>query len=203
MKVLIVYSHPSQKSYTYQVLEQLRKVLMGKAWSVEVSDLYAINFESDMSEQEYDREAFSKVDLPVARDVLEEHKKIQRADCIIFLYPVWWSDCPAKLKGWFDRVFTVGFAYKPSDNSPGMKTIKYGVALCTAGYTSAFLNEIGIVQSMENVMLNDRMGKRFAYKEMIILGGTLALEGVKDQHADQINALTIKIEKIAQAGIAE
>src|SRR5688572_2957690 len=117
MNIVIVYSHPSQNSYTYRVLEQLKKALLQKAWSVEVSDLYAVNFQSDMTEQEYDGEAFSKVDLPVAHDVLEEHKKIQRADCIIFLYPVWWSDCPAKLKGWFDRVFTVGFAYKPSGHA--------------------------------------------------------------------------------------
>lgn len=203
MNVLIVYSHPSRKSYTYWVLEQLRSAFIGKTWSVEVSDLYALNFESDMTEQEYDREAFSNVDLPVAHDVSEEHRKIQRADCIIFLYPVWWSDCPAKLKGWFDRVFTVGFAYKPSDNAPGMKTIKYGVALCTAGYTSAFLNEIGIAQSMENVMLDDRFGKRFEQKEMIILGGTLDLESVRQQHADQISALTGKIEQIAGTGLAE
>jgi NAD(P)H dehydrogenase (quinone) len=197
MNIVIVYSHPSQNSYTYQVLEQLKKALLQKAWSVEVSDLYAMNFKSDMTEQEYDREAFAKVDLPVAHDVLEEHKKIQRADCIIFLYPVWWSDCPAKLKGWFDRVLTVGFAYKPSDNVPGMKTIKYGVALCTAGYTSAFLNEIGIAQSMENVMLNDRFGKRFEHKEMIILGGTLDLESVRHQHADQIRELIDKIEVVS------
>jgi NAD(P)H dehydrogenase (quinone) len=189
MNILIVYSHPSPKSYTYQVLEQLKTALLQRAWSVEVSDLYAMNFESNMTEQEYDREAFSKADLPVAHDVLEEHKKIQRADCIIFLYPVWWSDCPAKLKGWFDRVFTVGFAYKSLDKASGMRTVKYGIVLCTAGYTGDFLNEIGIAQSMENVMLNDRLGKRFEHKKMIILGGTLDLAGVRQNHADQISDL--------------
>lgn len=197
MNVLIVYSHPSEKSYTYQILEQLKTILLQKKWSVEVSDLYAIDFRSDMTELEYDREAFAKVEWPVAHDVQEEHKKIQRADCIIFLYPVWWSDCPAKLKGWFDRVFTVGFGYKQSDKVPGMKTVKYGVALCTAGYPGDVLNEMGIAQSMETVMLNDRFGKRFEHKEMIILGGTLNLEGVKHQHEDQIRALTSKIEKMA------
>jgi NAD(P)H dehydrogenase (quinone) len=197
MNILIVYSHPSEKSYTYEVLQQLQAALLKKNWLVEVSDLYAMDFQSDMTEQEYEREAFSKVELPVAQDALEEQKKIQRADCIIFLYPVWWSDCPARLKGWFDRVFTVGFAYKPSDNVPGMKTIKYGAALCTAGYTSSFLNEIGIAQSMENVMLNDRMGKRFEHKEMIILGGTLDVASVQQQHADQIRELIDKIEVVS------
>jgi NAD(P)H dehydrogenase (quinone) len=195
MNVLIVYSHPSRTSYTYQVLEQLRGALMDNTWSVEVSDLYAMNFESDMTEEEYNREAFSKVDLPVAHDVLEEHKKIQRADCIIFLYPVWWSGCPAKLKGWFDRVYTVGFAYKQSDRLSGMKTVKYGVALCTAGYPNDVLKEMGIAQSMETVMLGDRFGKRFEHKEMIILGGTLDPVEGKQRHTDQISELIRKIER--------
>ncbi|MCD9018082.1 NAD(P)H-dependent oxidoreductase [Parachryseolinea silvisoli] len=196
MNIVIVYSHPSQNSYTYQILEQLKKALLQKAWSVEVSDLYAMNFKSDMTEQEYDREAFAKVDLPVAHDVLEEHKKIQRADCIIFLYPVWWSDCPAKLKGWFDRVYTVGFAYKQSGRLPGMKIVKYGVALCTAGYPNDVLKEMGIAQSMETVMLDDRFGKRFEHKEMIILGGTLNPAELKQSHTDQISELVRKIERL-------
>src|SRR6187431_395308 len=98
MNILIVYCHPSRQSYTYQVLEQLQEKLTRKGWTVEVSDLYAINFQSDMTGQEYEREALGKIDLPLASDVLAEHKKIQRADGIVFLYPVWWSDCPAKLK---------------------------------------------------------------------------------------------------------
>lgn len=196
MNILIVYSHPSQQSYTYQVLTQLRAALTQKTWSVEISDLYALNFQSDMTTQEYEREALGKVELPLAHDVLDEHKKIQRADCIIFLYPVWWSDCPAKLKGWFDRVLTVGFAYKQSDKSPGMQTVKYGVALCTAGYTTEALKEMGIAQSMEAVMLHDRFGKRFEQKEMIILGGTLDRASAEQQHADQINSLINKLETI-------
>jgi NAD(P)H dehydrogenase (quinone) len=196
MNVLIVYCHPSQQSYTHQVLEQLQKKLLQKTWSVEISDLYAVNFQSDITAQEYEREAFGKIDLPLAQDVLDEHQKIQRADCIIFLYPVWWSDCPAKLKGWFDRVLTVGFAYKQSDKSLGMKMIKYGAALCTAGYTNEALREMSIAQSMETVMLHDRFGKRFDQKEMIILGGTLDRPSAEQRHADQIDQLINTLEKI-------
>jgi NAD(P)H dehydrogenase (quinone) len=125
---------------------------------------------------------------------LEEHEKINKAGCIIFLYPVWWSDCPAKLKGWFDRVFSVGYAYKQKDGYPKMRIVKYGVAICTAGYSNDFLFETGLAQSMQNIMLNDRMGNRFEYKEMIILGDTLNPDKVKHQHAEQIKRLVSKIE---------
>jgi NAD(P)H dehydrogenase (quinone) len=194
INILIIFCHPAKQSYTYRVLEQLKNELSRKNFTVETSDLYAINFQSDMTKEEYNREAFAKVEVPVAKDVLEEHKKIDKAGCIIFLYPVWWSDCPAKLKGWFDRVFSVGYAYKQKEDYPKMEIVKYGVALCTAGYSNELLLETGLAQSMQNIMLNDRMGNRFEHKEMIILGDTLNLDKVKSRHTEQIEKLVSKIE---------
>jgi NAD(P)H dehydrogenase (quinone) len=193
MNVLIIYSHPSKKSYTFQILEQLKSVLLQQRWNVEISDLYEMNFQSDMTEDEYEREAFAKTELPIPKDALIEHKKVEKADCIIFLYPVWWSDCPAKLKGWFDRVYSVGYAYGWNDKIQRMKTIKYGLVICTAGHPNEFLIEIGIAGSMQNVMLDDRLGKRFEYREMLILGGTLQIEQVRELHKMEIKKLTAKI----------
>jgi len=195
MNVLVIYSHPSQKSYTFQVLQQLRIVVEKENWNIEISDLYAMNFQSDMSEGEYEREGFAKTELPIASDVAEEHRKIELADCIIFLYPVWWSDCPAKLKGWFDRVYSVGYAYKQQPNLPKMKTIKYGLVICTAGHSNEFFTEIGMAQSMKMIMLEDRLGMRFEHKEMIILGGTLDIENVRESHKVVIEGLSNKIKK--------
>ncbi|KAF2340920.1 NAD(P)H-dependent oxidoreductase [Flavobacterium tistrianum] len=196
MNVLIVYAHPSKKSYTFQVLERLKSVLRNENWNIEVSDLYASNFVSDMSEAEYEREGFAKTQLPIPSDVLAEQEKIEKADVIIFLYPVWWSDCPAKLKGWFDRVYSVGYAYGQNETSRKMKTIPFGLVICTAGHPNDFLHEIEIAQSMEKIMLEDRLGKRFTHKEMIILGGTLELENVMAKHFELINKIPEKIKAI-------
>ncbi|MEL1253989.1 NAD(P)H-dependent oxidoreductase [Flavobacterium sp. DGU38] len=194
MNILIVYCHPSKKSYTFQVFERLKSLLKKQNLNFEVSDLYEMNFQGDLSETEYEREGFAKTELPVCKDVLAEHAKIERADCIIFLYPVWWSDCPAKLKGWFDRVYSVGYAYGQNDSFPKMKTLKLGLVICTAGHSNDFLTEIGIAQSMQNIMLDDRLGKRFEQKEMLILGGTLELEKVIAPHMQQIEEIVTKIK---------
>ena len=185
MKVLIVYAHPSPKSYTFQILRQLLQGLKAEKHEINLSDLYAMNFQSDMSEAEYEREGFANLDLPIPTDVQEEHRKIEEADCIIFLYPLWWSDCPAKLKGWFDRVYSVGYAYGYDEQGgkiQQMRTVKYGLVICTAGHPNEFLKEIGIAESIRNVMIDDRLGKRFEHKEMIILGGTLDKDAVKEYH---------------------
>jgi NAD(P)H dehydrogenase (quinone) len=144
-----------------------------------------MDFQSDMSELEYEREGFAKIEKPLSADVITEHKKIQKSDCIIFVYPVWWSDCPAKLKGWFDRVYSVGYAYGHDFarmNQSKMKKQKLGLVLCTAGHPNDYLDEIGIAESIRKIMVDDRLGQRFENKKLIILGGTLDLDKVKEKH---------------------
>lgn len=49
------------------------------------------------------------------KDVLEQQRKVSRADALVFIAPVWFVGFPAILKGWFDRVFTLGFAFGLSE----------------------------------------------------------------------------------------
>lgn len=45
------------------------------------------------------------------KDVLEQQRKVACAEALVFISPVWFVGFPAILKGWFDRVFTLGFAF--------------------------------------------------------------------------------------------
>jgi len=197
MKIQIIYCHPSKKSYTFEILQQLKSNLEKEELEYEISDLYSMNFKTDMTEEEYEREGFANIDLPIPNDANEEHKKLKKADCLIFVYPVWWSDCPSKLKGWFDRVYSVGYAYghNNSNQIEKMEILKYGLVICTAGHSNDFLQEIGIAESMRNVMIDDRLGKRFEKKEMIILGGTLDKEKVRPIHSQIIDLIGSKIKE--------
>ena len=69
-----------------------------------------------MSEDKYVREGFYQMDRPVKEDVLREQEKINRADIIVFIYPDFWTASPAMLEGWFQRVWTYGFAYGNDEN---------------------------------------------------------------------------------------
>ena len=197
MNVFIVYCHPSRKSFTYRILNSLLNGLRMSGHNIVISDLYEMGFQSDMSEAEYDREGFARLEKPVPDDVLAEQRKIEQSDCIIFIYPVWWSDCPAKLKGWFDRVYSVGYAYGYNDTGEKqiqMKTLKLGLVLCTAGHPNEFFDETGIGESMRKVMIEDRLGQRFINKQMIILGGTLDLGRVGKRHLQKAFAVGRDIE---------
>ncbi len=168
MHTLIIYTHPSEKSFTFEVKEAIIESLKEKNWTWEVSDLYKQNFITDMSEKEYEREAFYKKEIPIPEDVKAEQEKILKAKNIIFVYPVFWTEAPAKLVGWFDRVWTLGFAYEDCI-MPKFESVLF---FAIAGNTMEHLENKGFASSMKTVMCNDRIGTRAKNCEMHILTET-------------------------------
>jgi NAD(P)H dehydrogenase (quinone) len=67
--------------------------------------------------------------------------------------------------GWFDRVWTYGFAY----GDPKMKKLDKGLVICVTGHSLQHLKEYGHLESMKTVMLGDRLFDRVRSKEMIVL----------------------------------
>lgn len=157
MKVFIVYCHPSRNSFTNTVKESFMKGLEDGGHTYEISDLYADKFNPVMSEDEYIREGFYKLDNPISEDVLKEQQKINNADTIVFIYPDFWTASPAMLEGWFQRVWTYGFAY--GDN-PSMKCLEKAIFLVTMG--GSLEDEIRRTQleAMKTVMVGDRIKNR-------------------------------------------
>ncbi len=45
------------------------------------------------------------------RDVAEQQEKVRRAEALAFIAPVYFAGFSAILKGWIERVFTLGFAF--------------------------------------------------------------------------------------------
>jgi NAD(P)H dehydrogenase (quinone) len=45
------------------------------------------------------------------RDVVDQQDRLRRAQGLVFIAPNYWMNFPAILKGWFERVFSPGFAY--------------------------------------------------------------------------------------------
>ena len=56
-----------------------------------LSDLYKMGFQTDMTEEEYQRDAYYRDTPDVADDVLAEQEKINSSDAIVFIYPVFWT----------------------------------------------------------------------------------------------------------------
>ena len=169
MRVFIVYAHPSEDSFTRQIRDSFIRGLESAGHDYILSDLYQMRFKTDMSEDEYLREAYYRNEIPVPPDVIAEQEKINASDAIVFIFPLFWSDAPAKLVGWFDRVWTYGFAYGENRT---MKRLEKGLILCSAGNTIEYFHRTGILGVLEKMMLEDRLFDRVQTKELVILDGT-------------------------------
>ncbi len=179
MHVFIVYAHPSEDSFTSRARDKFIEGLESAGHTDVLSDLYKMNFQADLSEAEYLRDAnYRDHPLPAA-DVLEEQRKINASDALVFIYPVFWTEAPAKLVGWFNRVWTYGFAY----GERSMRRLDKALCLCSAGKSTADLEECGELAAMRSVMLGDRISDRAANKDLIVLGCTAK----KNMQARQAN----------------
>jgi NAD(P)H dehydrogenase (quinone) len=123
MNIFIVHAHPEAQSFTTAMMKTAVAEFTQAGHSVEVSDLYAMNWNPVASandfgsrkkedylvyalEQRYSYEAGS-----IVADIAAEIEKIKKADLIIFSFPLYWFSVPAILKGWIDRVLISGFCY--------------------------------------------------------------------------------------------
>ena len=108
MNVLIVYAHPSPSSFNAAILEHVQKGLQGKNHSVTVLDLYKEQFDPVLvfNEEKKRRDLVNEEETAWYRTLVAE------ADTLLFIYPIWWWGMPAILKGFIDRIFVAGFAYK-------------------------------------------------------------------------------------------
>ena len=182
MKAFIVYCHPSEESFTSHVRDSFIKGIVDSGNEYVISDLYKMDFKSDMTEQEYLRDANYRTAPAVAADVLAEHEKINSADAIVFIYPVFWTEAPAKLVGWFDRVWSYGFAYGENRK---MKMLEKGLILCSAGNPLDRLEKFGLLDSMKKVMLGDRLFNRVKQADFIVFDSTSRENELREKNWDE------------------
>lgn len=156
-KVHIIYAHPSKKSITHEIKEGYIQGLKENNVQYTFTDLYESNFNPDISEEEYLREN-NNIHSPLSEDVLIEQEKINSADILTFIFPLFWMDAPAKLVGYFTRVFTKGFKYDHEDGSKStMKTLKETNFLISAGSSYEDLKNDGKLKALETIFIENRM----------------------------------------------
>ncbi len=123
MRALIVFAHPEPRSFGHALLRRGTETLLSQGHEVQVSDLYAMNFNpvatgADFTERrfpdalQYDREQKqASHNGAFAPDIRAELDKLLWCDLLILQFPLWWFSVPAIMKGWIDRVFVNGTVY--------------------------------------------------------------------------------------------
>ncbi|MDP4164071.1 MAG: NAD(P)H-dependent oxidoreductase [Bacillota bacterium] len=167
MNVLLVFAHPEPLSLNGALkniaIDELQKV----GHSVMVSDLYEMNFKAVADKNDFlelnnsdklnyiKEQYFANKNGTFVEEIKLEQEKIQKADFILFQFPMWWSDPPAILKGWFDRVLSYGFSYGPGVYDQGnLKGKKTMLSITTGGDDFSDYGDFGIKGKMEDLLFN-------------------------------------------------
>ena len=109
MRVLLIHAHPRADSYSAALRDTTRAALEAAGHVVELRDLYAEGFVAALTAEEraiYHTEGVNEAGI-------EDHvAALRRAEALVLVYPTWWYGLPAILKGWFDRVWSPGIAFR-------------------------------------------------------------------------------------------
>ena len=110
MHSLIVVAHPEPHSLTHAVAARISDAIASADArnSVTVADLASEGFDPRFNADDM---ALFRQSGAVPADVAAEHARLDAADTLVLVYPLYWWSFPALLKGWNDRVFTQGWAY--------------------------------------------------------------------------------------------
>lgn len=145
MKHLIIYAHPNPNSLNSYLKNTTAAHLQEHHHEVVIRDLYALNFNPVLSLEDM---AGQRNGL-VSDDVKREQDFITWADCITFIHPIWWTGLPAILKGYIDRVFSYGFAYRYDQGiQKGLLAGKKAVIINTHGKSKAEYEAIGMDKAL-------------------------------------------------------
>jgi NAD(P)H dehydrogenase (quinone) len=140
MDVLVVCAHPDADSFNRAITAAAERGLTRAGHHVSTLDLYALDFTAEMSLDEHRAYQAWKPGAaapPLLDPMTAEHAAlVGRAEMLVFVYPTWWSQPPAILKGWLDRVLVPGvsFTFDASGKvRPGMQHVKRIVGISTYG----------------------------------------------------------------------
>ena len=185
--VLIVFTHPNPDSLNGAAAKKIREVAEDKGHTVNFKDLYQSDFDPILGMKDFT--AWGKGEVPA--DVKSEQQEWDKADKLVFVYPIWWNERPAKLKGYLDRVLTKGWAWDMNESGLVQKlTDKEALIAVTYGSPDGLYDYLTIDQ--ETIIANMTKGTmRFSgvqVKEIVETYGVLALEDKPKEYLDKVEA---------------
>lgn len=110
-KVLVILGHPDTESFCGSLAKAYVKGAKNTGIDVRELDLGDLNYDPVLWK------GYNRIQ-ELEPDLVKASEMIKWSSHMVFVYPNWWGTMPALMKGFFDRAFLPGFAFKYRDNSP-------------------------------------------------------------------------------------
>mmetsp|Transcript_2350 Transcript_2350/g.3299 ORF Transcript_2350/g.3299 Transcript_2350/m.3299 type:complete len:239 (+) Transcript_2350:73-789(+) len=149
-KVLMVIAHPVKQSFIQHLANTAFHSLQDANHEVKQLSLYEESFQPVLTEEELRNYMSDKR----PKDVQKSAELLRWCNAIVFVFPTWWYQPPAILKGWMDRVFLPGIAFDVANPEnkhlaasnglvPGLANIKRMGVITTLGADFWTVRRIG------------------------------------------------------------
>jgi len=109
MRILIVQAQPDAASFSAAVETAFSGGAKGAGHSIDTINLINDGFSPVFGQPDLDRYHGK---APVPADVRAHQERVDAADALVLIFPIYWWSFPAVLKGWIDRVFIAGWAFR-------------------------------------------------------------------------------------------
>jgi len=182
MRVLIVFNHPYEGSFCNAILNSVKLGLINGHHELDVIHLDDDNFDPVMRAKDLQAFALTKKDPARAasmldKQVIEYKEKLEWAEHIVFIFPIWWELMPALTKGFIDKLIFPGVAYEYKGKGSGMSSILSN------------LKGVSVITTMNTPSLIYRLLFGNAIKKALLLG-TFWKIGIKNR--EWINLTNVK-----------
>lgn len=105
--ILLILGHPSENSFCNALLTAYKKGAESAGATCQTIYISKLNFDVNLSDGYKTGE-----DMQLEDDLIASQQLIKWAHHVVIAYPNWWGFMPAIAKGFIDRVFMPGFAFK-------------------------------------------------------------------------------------------
>lgn len=109
-RILVILGHPAKESFCAALANAYVEGAQAAGNEVQVISLGRLSFDPLL------HNGYATIQV-LEPDLVAGQAAISWAQHIVFVYPIWWGAMPALLKGFIDRVFLPGFAFKYREGS--------------------------------------------------------------------------------------
>lgn len=110
-RILVVLGHPNNDSFCGELAARYAEGAHAAGAEVRTLRLADLEFDPVL------RLGYKTIQ-ELEPDLSRAQEMITWAEHLVIVYPVWWGTMPALLKGFFDRAFLPGFAFRYREDSP-------------------------------------------------------------------------------------
>ncbi len=111
MNILVINGHPDSNSFCHALAEHYNLGAEKSGYVCNLINLSNLEFNPNLKYG-------YNIKMELEPDLVELQKLLSKANHLVFIFPTWWGTYPALFKGFIDRIFLPGYAFKYQNDSP-------------------------------------------------------------------------------------